>query len=593
LTPLGNGAIIVGNMVIWITRSPCAAPEEAPMTATTDLPPPESTQAADEALLAQLGYKQELRRRLSGFSNFAVSFSIISILAGAITSYSIAMTAGGPLSIVLGWLFVGLMVTLVALAMAEVCSSYPTAGALYWWASHLAKRNKAAWAWFVGWFNFLGEVAVTAAIDFGAAITTTAFLSLTTGMNVTKWNTLLVFLVIIAAHGLLNTFGVNLVKVLSDVSAWWHLIGVSVIFLVLTIVPDHHQSLGTVFFQVKNETGFGFGGAAVYAVLIGLLMAQYTYTGYDASAHVAEETRDAARTAPRGVVSSVVVSVVAGFFLLFAITRAIQNYDAELGSDTKLPPAQIFIDAAGRHTGEFLLLICVVAQFFCGMASVTANSRMSFAFSRDGALPGSRIWSRVNPRTGTPTNSIWLCVVCSTILVLPSLWNTTAYLAVTSIAVIGLYIAYVAPVFLRLRNPHFQRGPWHLGRYSRPVGWAAIAWVAIICVLFVLPTGSPITVGNFNYTIVAVAVVLGAAALWWFAGARRWFTGPRHNIEAPAGGFVEDVEARAEAPAAVAEVAPAAVAGVAPAAVAGVAPAAVAGVAPAAGAATGDEAPEE
>jgi amino acid permease (GABA permease) len=502
------------------------------MTATAQTgSPPDAPSNADEVRLAQLGYKQELHRRLSGFSNFAVSFSIISILAGAITSYGIAMAAGGPLDITLGWLFVGGMVTLVALAMAEVASAYPTAGALYWWASALAKRNKPAWAWFVGWFNFLGEVAVTAAIDFGAAITTTAFLSLTTGLPVNKWSTLVTFLVIIGLHGLLNTFGVNLVKVLSDVSAWWHLVGVAVIVVVLAVVPDHHKPIGEVFVQVKNTTGFTFAGAAVYAVLIGLLMAQYTYTGYDASAHVAEETHDAARSAPRGVVMSVVVSVIAGFFLLFAITWAIQDYDAELGTATKLPPAQIFIDAAGRHLGEFLLFICVIAQFFCGMASVTANSRMSFAFSRDGALPGSRIWRRVNPRTGTPTNSIWLCVVCSTILVLPSLWNGTAYAAATSIAVIGLYIAYVAPVFLRLRNPDFQRGPWHLGRWSGLIGWTAIVWVAIICVLFVLPVVSPIGVGNFNYTIVAVVVVVGAAWLWWALSAKNWFTGPRHTID--------------------------------------------------------------
>src|SRR5256885_5971125 len=312
---------------------------------------------ADEQLLAQLGYRQELRRKLSGFSNFAVSFSIISILAGAITSYGIAMVAGGPLSIRLGWLFVGGMVTLVALAMAEVCSAYPTAGALYWWASALARRTKPAGAWFVGWFNFLGGVAVTAAIDFGAATTTMAFLSLTTGITVTTWNTFLTFLIIIVAHGLLNTFGVNLVKLLSDVSAWWHLVGVAVIVGVLAVVPDHHKPIGQVFFEVKNATGFTFAGAAFYAVLLGLLMAQYTYTGYDASAHVAEETHDAARAAPRGIVSSVVVSVIAGFFLLFAITWAIQDYDAELHTGlTNLPPAQIFIDAAGRRLGEFLLL---------------------------------------------------------------------------------------------------------------------------------------------------------------------------------------------------------------------------------------------
>lgn len=494
---------------------------------------PPAHPVTDEERLAQLGYKQELRRKLSGFSNFAVSFSIISILAGAITSYGIAMTAGGPLAITLGWLFVGIMVIFVALAMAEICSVYPTAGALYWWAAALAKRNKAAWAWFVGWFNFLGEVAVTAAIDFGAAITTSAFLSLAFDMEVTAGRTFLIFLLIIIAHGLLNTFGVNLVRVLSDISAWWHLVGVAVIVAVLAIVPDQHKPISEVFLEVRNETGFTFAGAAVYAVLIGLLMAQYTYTGYDASAHVAEETHDAARSAPRGIVMSVVVSVIAGFVLLIAITWSIQDYEAERTTDLGLPPAQIFIDAVGHDLGTFLLFICVVAQFFCGMASVTANSRMAYAFSRDGALPGSRIWKRVNPRTGTPTNSIWLCVVCSSLLVLPSLWNTTAYLAATSIAVIGLYIAYVAPVFLRRRTPDFQVGVWNLGRWSAPVGWTAIVWVVIICILFVLPTASPVTASTFNYTIVAVGVVLGGAWLWWMLSARHWFTGPRHNVPDP------------------------------------------------------------
>src|ERR671920_665289 len=168
--------------------------------------------STDEERLAQLGYQQELHRRLSGFSNFAVSFSIISILAGAITSYGIAMTAGG----------------------------------LYWWAAALAKRNKPAWAWFIGWFNFLGEVAVTAAIDFGAAITTSAFLSLVFDMEVTAGRTFLIFLVIIVVHGLLNTFGVSLVRVLSDVSAWWHLVGVAIIVVVLAVVPDQHKSLSDV-----------------------------------------------------------------------------------------------------------------------------------------------------------------------------------------------------------------------------------------------------------------------------------------------------------------------------------------------------------
>jgi amino acid transporter len=162
------------------------------------------------------------------------------------------------------------------------------------------------------------------------------------------------------------------------------------------------------------------------------------------------------------------------------------------------------------------------------MSSVTANSRMIYAFSRDGALPASALWHRINPRTRTPTNAIWLAAGGAFVLGLPYLVNSTAYAAVTSIAVIGLYIAYVTPTFLRLRRgDDFERGPWHLGRWSRLVGTVAVVWVVIITVLFMLPTASPITGSNFNYTVVAVVAVLGFAGIWWLVSARNWFTGPK------------------------------------------------------------------
>ena len=211
-----------------------------------------------------------------------------------------------------------------------------------------------------------------------------------------------------------------------------------------------------------------------------------------------------------------------------------------------MPPAQIFIDAVGNTGGKLLLLIAIGAQLFCGMSSVTANSRMIYAFSRDGALPGAAFWHRVNKRTRTPTNAIWLAAGFAFILGLPYLKNYTAYAAVTSIAVIGLYIAYVLPTFLRLRQGEdFQRGPWHLGRWSYIVGWIAVIWVVIITILFMLPQASPITWLTFNYAPIAVAVVLGFAWIYWAVSAKNWFTGPKvqgtaeelaaieHELEAP------------------------------------------------------------
>jgi amino acid permease (GABA permease) len=486
--------------------------------------PSSSDSQSDAEFLAELGYEQELHRGMSGFSSFAVSFSIISILAGCITTYYLAMDAGGPVAINIGWPVVGLFVLCVGLAMAEICSCFPTAGGLYWWAGKLATKNERQWAWYTGWFNFMGEVGVTASIDYGAAVTWMALLNLVWGAKVTLTTTFIAFLVIILLHGLLNTFGVEVVKLLSDVSAWWHLVGVAIIVGVLFIVPDHHQSLSFTFTHYVNQTGFSFAGAPVYAFLIGLLMTQYTLTGYDASAHVAEETISARLEAPKAIVRSIWVSILAGWILLIAVTAAIQNYSAERASATGLPPAQIFIDAAGQRTGEFLLLICAVAQFFCGMASVTANSRMSYAFSRDHALPGSQLWAKVNQRTGTPTNSIWLCVTCSIVLTLPAIKNLVAFFAVVSIAVIGLYIAYATPVFLRRTNPTFEPGPWNLGRWSAPIGWIAVVWVAIIVILFMLPQYSPgNTWATFNYAPVAVIAVLLLATVTWFAGGKDRF----------------------------------------------------------------------
>src|SRR4051812_47538867 len=480
----------------------------------------------DTSRLHQLGYAQELARHMSGFSNFAVSFTIISILSGCLTLYGFGLNTGGPAVIVWGWPFVGLMTLFVALAMAEVCSSFPTAGGLYYWSAKLAKKNSAAWSWFTGWFNFLGQVAVTAGIDFGAAFFLNAFLDLQFGFDTRPWHTILLFGIILLVHGLLNQFGVRVVARLNDISVWWHVVGVAVIVGVLAFGPDDHQSASFVFTEFVNSTGWQ---SSLYVALIGLLLAQYTLTGYDASAHMTEETKSASVAGPRGIVMSVVVSVIAGWVLLIGLTFAIQSYDNALAApDTGVPPAQIFIDAVGETGGKLLLLIVIVAQLFCGMASVTANSRMIYAFSRDGALPASHIWHRINPRTRTPTAAIWLAAGGAFVLGLPYLWNVTAYAAVTSIAVIGLYIAYVLPTFLRLRQGDaFDRGPWHLGRWSRPIGIIAVAWVVFITVLFMLPQVSPVEAGTFNYTPVAVLVVLGFAGIWWLVSAHKWFTGPK------------------------------------------------------------------
>ena len=234
---------------------------------------------------------------MSGFSNFAVSFTIISILSGCLTLYGYGMNTGGPVVIVWGWPFVGIMTLFVGLAMAEVCSSYPDRRRPVLLVGQAGPRsNGPAWSWFTGWFNFLGQVAVTAGIDFGAALFINAFLRPAVGLAAPRTRvTILIYAGVLLLHGLLNQFGVRLVALLNDVSVWWHIVGVLIIVGVLVIAPAHHQSASFVFTTSSTTPA---GTAASTCVLLGLLLAQYTFTGYDASAHMTEETHNAAPQRP-------------------------------------------------------------------------------------------------------------------------------------------------------------------------------------------------------------------------------------------------------------------------------------------------------
>ena len=506
-----------------------------------------TTGDADSDRLHALGYAQELRRGMGWFSNFAVSFSIISILTGGITTFYLPLLAGGPRAVTFSWIIVGGFTLLVGLSMAEICSAYPTAGGSYFWAAKLAKRNSPAWSWFTGWFNFVGQVGITASIDFGLATTINFLLSSYVNHNLltARW-ILLTYGLVLLLHGLINTFRISLVSVFNRVSVWWHVTGVAVIVGALVFLPDTHRPANFIF-SSANSTGWEFPYVGVYVFFIGILIAQYTITGFDASAHMAEETRNANVSASKAIVRAIYLSAIAGLILnlamLYAIPDGVAGYEGvALTSPSLMAGFQLFIDAIGPAGGKLLIMIAIVAQLFCGMASVTANSRFIYAFSRDGAVPGHRVWRRVNPRTRTPTNSVWLAVSLAFLLGLPSLYQNAGYsvvfFAIVSIGTVGLFVAYLIPVFLRLRNRDFQPGPWNLGRWSKPVGWVAVIWVIFIGMVFFLPAFYPwlpgqkidgVNVGlnNFNWSgplMLTIFLVIGG---WWLLSAKNWFKGPQ------------------------------------------------------------------
>ncbi|WP_405931558.1 amino acid permease [Streptomyces sp. NBC_00827] len=474
------------------------------------------------------------------FGNFALSFSIISVLSGCMTLFGFGLITGGPAVMLWGWVVVGLMVLAVGAALAEVTSAYPVSGALYFMASKLGGPR---WGYATGWLNLLGLLGGMAGGCYGIALFTGAWLNLQWGFTPTPEKTLGIFAVILLLLATLNLFGVRLVNLLNSISVWWHVTGVAVIVGALAFVPSHHQSPGFVFGEFSNHTGWS---NPLYVGLLGLLLAQYTFSGYDASAHLSEETVHAQVSAARGIVFSIFWSWVVGFVLLAGMLFAIQDYAGTVGSATGVPPAQIFLDALGPTAAKALLLVVIVAQLFCANAGLASASRMVFAFSRDGALPFSNTWRRLS-RTKTPVPAVWLAVVVPFVLALPSLYSTTAYTAITSINVIGITPAYAIPIYLRLRaGNRFVRGPWHLGNWSKPIGWTAVGWVGFVTVLFCLPQTRPeggglVSVDTFNYASIALVSVLALAWISWRFKGRRSYEVPVQNFDRSASTYEDEV----------------------------------------------------
>jgi amino acid transporter len=471
-----------------------------------------SAAGRDAADLGHFGYAQELIRGMGGFSNFAVSFSIISILTGAVTLYGYGLEMGGPLEMTLGWPLATLFTLTVAASMAELCSAYPTSGAMYHWAADL---GSPAWGWLVAWFNIIGLIAALAGINYSCAQFVLPFF----GAASTQTNLLLMFGFILLTQGLLNHFGVRLVAILNDLSVTVHILGVGLVAVALFLFAPKQPAPFLI--QAVNSNQHA---PYWWAFALGLLQAQWTYTGFDASAHMAEETEDPRRHAPWGVVLSVAVSGIAGYVLLLALTAAIPSIPAVLNArdaQGNAIPAVIAImqSGLGAKVGNAMSALASMAMWFCGLAAITSASRAVYSLARDHGTPFAPVLRRVNPSHGAPAPAIWTIVVAGFAAMI---WSGAVPI-VTSLSTVALYVAYTIPIILawrgRLRNSDWPTAAvWSLGRWGAAINVIAIAWALFICIILVMPPNE--LAGK------TLAGLLAMLALLYFARARGKYQGP-------------------------------------------------------------------
>jgi amino acid transporter len=504
----------------------------------------------DEERLAELGYKQELPRAWSGFTNFAISFTIISVLAGCFTAFAFAWQNGGPIVISIGWPVLSALILMVAFSMSELTSAYPTAGGPYWWANDLGGPG---WSWMTGWFNIAGLVGIVASVGYGAAIFLGAVLGLYNvdifGLNFADTEhvlreTWILFALILVGYTLLNILGDRFITVMNNISVGWHVLGVVVIIALLVFVPDTHQSADFVFTEKFNNNG-AFGGSTsalgfwVLVVPVGFLLTMYTVTGYDASAHTAEETRGAAVAAAQGVWRSVFYSTLIGWFLLLAFLFAANDVAAV--DDAAGYVGAIFTSALDSWAAKLVFIIATIGQLFCGAAGLTSASRTWYAFSRDRAIPGWAIFRRVNAQR-VPFNAVIAVSVVSAIIAIPALFGKNnipfAFFALTGICAVGLYVAYVIPIYLRLRaGDDFETGPWTLGSRYKVVNTIAIIFVVLVVFSLDLPYApaglpwnSDFDASLVNYTPLAILIPL-VFGVWYLISAKNYYKGPVRTLE--------------------------------------------------------------
>ncbi|MFT4043332.1 MAG: amino acid permease [Gordonia sp. (in: high G+C Gram-positive bacteria)] len=503
----------------------------------------------DEAHLARLGYTQELHRSWSGFSNFAISFSIISILSGCFTSFGLGWNNGGPAAIAWGWPIVSVFILLIGFCMAELVSAYPTSGGIYWWASKLGGPKAG---FYTGWLNLIGLVAILASVAYGAA----TFVDLTIGTFSQSWldgyslnRVFIIFLIILAISAIINIFSGDLLSMINNISVWWHVFGAAAVVLILFLVPDQHASFSDVFAKTVNNSGI-FGshtsgaGFILYVLPISAILTQYTITGYDASAHLSEETKGAAGAAAKGIWRSIAYSAIGGWVLLLSFLFAIHNADDVSKSGGAV--SAIFSQALTSKWAGLVLLISTAGQLFCATACQTSASRMTFAFSRDGAVPGHQLWSKVKAN-GMPANAVILTAIVAAVITLPALVPVdingapvpVAFFAVVSIGVVGLYLCFAVPIYYRWKNGDaFEAGGWTLGNKYKWIAPLALIEIVVTSIIALFPTSlggmpwDPSFAWKYvNYTPLLVGGALIALYIYWHLSVKKWFTGPIKQVE--------------------------------------------------------------
>ncbi|SLM38259.1 gaba permease [Lasallia pustulata] len=502
---------------------------------------PDLASADDAAVLAKLGYKQELRRNFTMLEVFGIAFSIMGLLPSIASTLSYSIPAG-PVGMVWGWFLASGFIFIVGLAMADLGSAMPTSGGLYWWTHFFASpKTRNPLSFLVGYSNTVGLVGGLCSIDYGFSLMFLSVIVIAKDGNYTPTNGAIygVFLACVTCHAILASVMSKIMGKLQTVFVVMNFVLIAATIIALPVgkhQADRRNNAHFIFAQTENLTTWPTG----WAFMISWLSPIWTIGSFDSCVHMSEEAANATKAVPYGILMSIGSCWLFGFIIMIVLAACINpDLESVLGSSFGQPMAQIYYDALGKHGTLGLMTLLFIVQFLMGLSILVAASRQTWAFSRDGALPFSTFFRPISVKFGyIPLRAVWGCAFLAAVLGLLCLIAPAAAQALFSLAVAGNNLAWGTPIFCRIwwGQRKFVPGPFYTGdRFSVPLAWTAILFLVFGVFLCMFPVGGPDpTPQTMNYTVVInMAVWIGALA-YYYIDARKWFTGPKITVDTDA-----------------------------------------------------------
>lgn len=504
--------------------------------------------SADEAALVALGYKQEFKREFSLWTTFCVSFAVLGLLPSFASTLYYGMGYAGTGGMVWGWLISWVFIQCVALGMAELCSSMPTSGGLYYASAVLAPPGWGPFAaWITGWSNWCTQVTGAPSVDYALAAMILAAASIANPNYVpTEYQTFLLTVFIMLQHACISSMPTKWIATFNSYGSTLNMIGLLVVIIMIptsvTGSADTPKFLpSSQVWSIQNGTEWPDG----IAVLMSFIAIIWTMSGYDAPFHLSEECSNASVASPRAIVMTAGVGGLAGWALQLVVAYTVIDIPSVIGSDLGQPWASYLIQVMPQKIALAILGLTIVCAYSMGQGCMVAASRVTFAYARDGCFPASFWIKRVNKYTYTPVNAVWFNTSVGICLLLLIFGGTVAIGAIFSVGAIAAYIAFTIPIFIKtfFVGDRFRRGPWHLGRFSKPIGMMACSFILVMMPILCFPSvrGGDLTLQLMNWTVVVYGGPMSFVLIWWFVSAHKWFKGPVINVEHHMLGRVEGV----------------------------------------------------